>query len=863
MLNNNKEIWKQKEKNIGKVAWKKVNRTYADQQMRAWESKREKLIKELEEYYDIDQFEAAAKYDELLERANINDFRKDSNRWKYQVADEPITKDNSWKELSKWQQEYFKWSKVVDENGNLMRVYHWTNAKYTVYNKKELWSASWDLWFFWDWWYFATHKWEAWYYWRNVMEWYLDVKNPFYFSELDKIWDKSIRNSEFITLRNLSKLDDSIWNIKYNWYSLKEIWSMVDDYLNDVKIEKLNDSVDNYWDEVTYWKVTHDWKSEIYTSVKWFSEDEMLAARLNEYMRDKFWYIKVSDILEDMTSESRFNKDTKSFSQILQDKWYDWIIVWDSASKADEIVVFNSNQFKNLDNLDPTKNEDIRFQKYWTAWEWEKWVNAIQGLNIRNFKNWKSVKELANNYWIKTHIVDSISTPEWQKAYGMYWDKVITLARDLKESTVPHELLHATFDMVDSAKRTKILEGIQKRLKVDDIQAEEWLADNFSEYYRTGKFDTKAVPTTLAWQIKQFFQQIKEFIDWTYANRKEITQLFDDIIDGKIEWEYWVYSDPKFQSVRHGSSAEFDRFDSSHMGEWEWNQVHWWGHYVAVNKNTAKKYANLKYTPAHKSDSFVYKDTKWEFQQNIYSDKKRFVNNILDYVNDLNPYSNTNKPTKAKIKNMIKEEKWYLKEYIKEWEDAIKKIKNWEVDASEMMSIEEIQSAINRYKDEIKTWDSIDVNEFEMPSYDAEWERHLYNLDIPDPKKADTPTGKNYIEEDWKISYQQIEKIAEWLEKYDEKGNWGKYRFLEWIVRDLEDISWWWDDKLNRYVTKWNISWKKLYKHLENYFNSDKKASKFLESLWYDGIHYFWWLDWEAYVIFNDDALNIKNHQQY
>jgi hypothetical protein len=48
--------------------------------MRARESKRERLIKELEEYYNIDQYEAAAKYDELLERANINDFRKDSNR---------------------------------------------------------------------------------------------------------------------------------------------------------------------------------------------------------------------------------------------------------------------------------------------------------------------------------------------------------------------------------------------------------------------------------------------------------------------------------------------------------------------------------------------------------------------------------------------------------------------------------------------------------------------------------------------------------------------------------------------------------------------------------------------------------------
>jgi hypothetical protein len=134
----------------------------------------------------------------------------------------------------------------------------------------------------------------------------------------------------------------------------------------------------------------------------------------------------------------------------------------------------------------------------------------------------------------------------------MYWDRVITLARDLKESTVPHELLHATFDMVDQWKKNQILDGIKKRLKVDDIQAEEWLADNFSEYYRTGKFDTKSIPTTFVWKVKQFFQQIKEYIDWTYANRKEIQNLFDDIIDGKLEWEYWVYSDPKFQTVWHG-----------------------------------------------------------------------------------------------------------------------------------------------------------------------------------------------------------------------------------------------------------------------------------------------------------------------
>jgi hypothetical protein len=29
--------------------------------------------------------------------------------------------------------------------------------------------------------------------------------------------------------------------------------------------------------------------------------------------------------------------------------------------------------------------------------------------------------------------------------------------------------------------------------------------------------------------------------------------------------------------------------------------------------------------------------------------------------------------------------------------------------------------------------------------------RHLYNVEIPDPVKKDTPTGSNYIEEDSKI----------------------------------------------------------------------------------------------------------------
>lgn len=56
-------------------------------------------------------------------------------------------KDSTGKELSKGQQKYFKDSKVRDENGNLLVMYHGTpNAHYTVFKPGT---------------YFTEHKWYA------------------------------------------------------------------------------------------------------------------------------------------------------------------------------------------------------------------------------------------------------------------------------------------------------------------------------------------------------------------------------------------------------------------------------------------------------------------------------------------------------------------------------------------------------------------------------------------------------------------------------------------------------------------------------------------------------------------------------
>ena len=712
----------QEERRIWSVAWKKIwknfeGKDFKNTQQTEWLRKKDKLIEEIWEYYNVDQFEAAEIYDRIERQASADDvgFSKSqasSKTAKYQVADDYVpTKDSTWKSLSKWQQEYFKWSKVVDKDGNLLRVYHWTHNDFTVFDRNKIGTNTNNKWIFGEWFYSTSKesfanmyagKWysKEWLEWK-VMEWYVDIKNPF--------------------MRN--------------------------DYKGETALEKLRKEL-------------------------WLGKN---VIKLNK--------------LDNMIHPLIEPKQSEKFRAALEKAGYDGVVFKYPEWWWDEIVTFYSNQFKNIDNLNPTKNEDIRFQKYWVAWQWEKGISATEWLNIRNFKNWKTVQELANQYWIDTKIVDSISTPEWQRAYGMYWDRLITLSKDLKEYTVPHELLHGVFDMVDSKRRTSILEWIQKKLNVDNVQAEEWLADSFSEYYRTGKFWTQWLAKWLVEKVKQFFYQVKSYIDWTYKNEKQIRQLFDDIIDWKIEWEYGVYSDPKFQQAWHGSKADFEKFDSSHMGEWAWSQAHWWGHYVTKNQDSAKIYAQWDSQTTY----------KWKTYNELF---REWANtNNLEYLAAADVMST-------------------LKRY-----DTIEEA------FEHTHSIDDAKEAM--YK------------QLKKENFKREW-GYVYEAEIPDPIKKNTPTGKNYWEEQKVIPWSQVDKIMSKAKKV----------FTQEQYKEFEQM-----------VDEWNFNWGKMisediYKALDRALWWEKEASKFLESLGYDWIHYNWWRDGEVFVIFNDDAIKIKNKEK-
>ncbi|MDO4714016.1 MAG: hypothetical protein Q4B28_05230 [bacterium] len=122
---------------------------------------------------------------------------------------------------------------------------------------------------------------------------------------------------------------------------------------------------------------------------------------------------------------------------------------------------------------------------------------------------------------------------------------MITLAEKIKEGTAPHELFHATFDLVDQGRKESILEAIRKEKKLDTLNAEEFLADNFAEYFRTGRMKGEKVvgnvgrslSSKLMGMVKEFYQRVKDWITGVSKNRSQVKKLFDEILDGEVDRE--------------------------------------------------------------------------------------------------------------------------------------------------------------------------------------------------------------------------------------------------------------------------------------------------------------------------------------
>lgn len=230
------------------------------------------------------------------------------------------SKDSDGKELSKGQQEYFKDSKARNEDGNLLRLYHSTDADFTIFDKEKLGDNT-----------FASNTGYGFFLTPNksfserfksekgkTMEVYADIKNPII--------------HPYMASQKYSKAE--LDNITRTWLEATDNTELLDVINEDIE----NGDATGLWDG--YMNMT---------------------------------------VGEDIFEPSEYERES------LQKKGYDGIelvegieseLVEGSKSKepVSSYIVFDSNQIKNIDNANPTTNEDIRYSQDVTG----AWNNFIE-----------------------------------------------------------------------------------------------------------------------------------------------------------------------------------------------------------------------------------------------------------------------------------------------------------------------------------------------------------------------------------------------------------------------------------------------------------------------------------------------------
>lgn len=247
--------------------------------------------------------------------------------------------DNKGNVLSSQQQEYFKDSKARDKNGKLEVLYHSTPYKFNVFNKNKLGdNTSWDNTAFG---FFVTSE-------KKFSERFRDINN-----ENKKGYTKEL-------YANIKNPIIHPMNAHYK-YPVEQLDNILETYMKAIN----NDEGLEYIKEVA-------------------EEDEV--SLYEEYM-----HMMVAEDAFEYASDERETLEKKGYDAVEFVEGRKNILV--DGSKSEEPVssyaVFKSNQLKNIDNKEPTKNPDIRYSvgdnnygKNWIKYKKEYETNGADNVDV-------------------------------------------------------------------------------------------------------------------------------------------------------------------------------------------------------------------------------------------------------------------------------------------------------------------------------------------------------------------------------------------------------------------------------------------------------------------------------------------------
>lgn len=292
--------------------------------------------------------------------------------------------DSEGRKLSKKQLEFFKDSKVVDKDGNLLVVYHGTKSDFTIFDKSKGGESNSiaDIGFWFTPSKQGAERWAENAWWGDneqgkAMAAYLKIENP-------KIYETTDNDSKEVVLKERdlhqkrSKIASKyLYDIDRNnsttgvaeWDAFRVIVENYDKKTQSFYLDKLSpDKREN---------VTRD--AEEYKTI--YAEEEELGKEISRLHFTRDGYEKFRADMYSLTGQSaedaNFNgngfalknaQETKElFVKQLKEQGYDGLIIhtdFDANSFGlhnTQYVVFDANQIKSIDNLNPTANPDIRY----------------------------------------------------------------------------------------------------------------------------------------------------------------------------------------------------------------------------------------------------------------------------------------------------------------------------------------------------------------------------------------------------------------------------------------------------------------------------------------------------------------------
>ena len=251
--------------------------------------------------------------------------------------------------LSPAQEAFFKDSQVRDSSGNLLPVYHGTNSEFTVFdnsrtgqsntiapvgfwftpNEKGAQSFANDVWY-------GDNK-------PTVMKTYLNMKNPKVYAVADNSAQIAPLEQE---LRELSSKRITEYEKAISEGRIKDL--MKDSGSEYAKTVSRIRELENAIDDLSYQDPYEQFRSDIY-AVEGKSPREANIGGVGYGLENSL-------------------ETVPKYVESLKNQGHDGIIIrgtnYDAGTLGknnDQYVVFDSNQIKNVDNLNPTDNPDIRY----------------------------------------------------------------------------------------------------------------------------------------------------------------------------------------------------------------------------------------------------------------------------------------------------------------------------------------------------------------------------------------------------------------------------------------------------------------------------------------------------------------------